>query len=409
MTEDRRSCQHAEMAWRLAMHQVVRWEFLSDTSWPHRQEPFLHERTWAYRGCGLSPETAQAELGPRRVGFDSRDRPVILGPAHIPPEHWGTLDDEQAERDGMPAGVDYEGGPTDLDTVAYADDAVEVSLAHFATSVRTEFDAAGRPVRTVYRGGDEGEERYRWDPAGRLVEIDEDESITHTTMRGSRLDAGGRLSVEHDGSGPLRIVQDEWNELVWERCDEPWPRLLDRAVRHIAATAIEAVKRACARHSVSAGTEVFSMMLANMSDAELDFGIYLGLGADRRAWLASGMSAGELSDNLWNLDRRIENPHIARGEMDIVPGDLGRLMLQEAGLNQPEDAQTFVLNAVAAVLSRHDWRGVMSPTDDFVVYRMGHDEDLRWAHESVRAANPPERLAVWDRNWPSGADRGKSE
>src|SRR5262249_39052641 len=63
----------------------------------------------------------------------------------------------------------------------------------------TELDPAGRPVVTHYEDG--GEERYRYD-------------------------CGGRLSVEHHEIGPVRIQGPRG--IVWERCDEPWPELLQR-------------------------------------------------------------------------------------------------------------------------------------------------------------------------------------
>jgi hypothetical protein len=90
---------------------------------------------------------------------------------------------------------------------------------------------------------------------------------------------------------------------VWERCDEPWPQLFDRAVKLIADAVIKATTMACLESGVDAGTEVFALMLAYRGDTDLDCGIYLGLDADRRAWLASGMSGDDLSDNLWHLDR----------------------------------------------------------------------------------------------------------
>jgi hypothetical protein len=196
------------MDWRDALREVVRWRFVSQTSWPHRQEPFLHERTWAFRGRELSGQEAQTTSGARRVGYDVLGRPVIVGPAHIAPERWGVLDPAQAERDGVVAGVGYEGGPTDLDTVAYADDGVEVHFAQYRTSARTRFGTSGRPVETSYEGAYPGEERYRWDCAGRLVEITESPAIMATTMSGSRPDGGGVLRVDHDVHGPVRIVDE---------------------------------------------------------------------------------------------------------------------------------------------------------------------------------------------------------
>ena len=60
-------------------------------------------------------------------------------------------------------------------------------------------DAAGRPVRSVYPDGDE--ERYRYDDAGRLVEIDEASALLDSIYSSPRWETGGRLRVEHDERG----------------------------------------------------------------------------------------------------------------------------------------------------------------------------------------------------------------
>src|SRR4051794_7623762 len=84
----------------------------------------------------------------------------------------------------------------------------------------TTFDDAGRPVVTRYADG--GEERYGYDDAGQLIDIDEyprlDDTIDEDFLA-YRRDCGGRLRVEHDGDGPLRITGP--HETVWERRGEP--------------------------------------------------------------------------------------------------------------------------------------------------------------------------------------------
>jgi YD repeat-containing protein len=139
------------MDWHSAIAQVVRWGFVSppDAATPSGE--------------------AEQTIGARRVGYDDRGRPVIVGPAQVTLERWGHADPE---------------------------------------NVRTTFDATGRPVSTGYRGTEQGQKRYVWDDTGRLVEIHEDHSILSTTMAGSRVDVSGRLTVEHDVAGPLRIVDD---------------------------------------------------------------------------------------------------------------------------------------------------------------------------------------------------------
>jgi YD repeat-containing protein len=97
----------------------------------------------------------------------------------------------------------------------------------------TEIDFAGRPVIT--RHADGGEERYVYDDAGRLIEIVEYARLRYTIDDGHavyRRDHGGRLRVEHDASGPLRIT--DRHGVVWERCEQPWPDLLHRGAVSLA-------------------------------------------------------------------------------------------------------------------------------------------------------------------------------
>src|SRR4051794_32743102 len=95
----------------------------------------------------------------------------------------------------------------------------------------TELDDAGRPLVTRYADG--GEERYRYDEAGRLIGIDE-YSLLWATVEGAvqRYDCGGRLQVDHDEAGAVRITGAHGT--VWQRCDEPWPELLRRGAGSLA-------------------------------------------------------------------------------------------------------------------------------------------------------------------------------
>jgi YD repeat-containing protein len=109
--------------------------------------------------------------------------------------------------------------------------------------------AEGRPLRSVYpsRGL---EERYRYDRDGRLTEINGAMAAVGAGGGGS----GPRsLVVEHDARGPLAIRSD--SHTVWERVDEPWPELLARGAREIAAGLIERIKANVTRP----GIEVFAL------------------------------------------------------------------------------------------------------------------------------------------------------
>ncbi|MBJ7521482.1 MAG: RHS repeat protein, partial [Solirubrobacteraceae bacterium] len=52
------------------------------------------------------------------------------------------------------------------------------SLTSESITTTTEFDDAGRPVRTTYSDGET--ETYTYDDAGRLIEIDEHKSLWAT-------------------------------------------------------------------------------------------------------------------------------------------------------------------------------------------------------------------------------------
>src|SRR3954471_22635990 len=97
----------------------------------------------------------------------------------------------------------------------------------------TAFDDTGRP--TVTRYADRGEERYVYDDAGRLIEISEYPQLWYTIdddVAVHRRDHGGRLRVDHDATGPVRITGPHGT--VWERCHEQWPELLRRGAVSLA-------------------------------------------------------------------------------------------------------------------------------------------------------------------------------
>jgi hypothetical protein len=104
---------------------------------------------------------------------------------------------------------------------------------------------------------------------------------------------------------------------------------------------------------------------------------------------------------------------LARGAAEIadgieeidgdVPDELERLLLREAALNDPGQPQRTVLNAVASALARRDWAGVIAPTDDFVAFIVEHDEGIAPKRESLRAVNPPKRVATWEARFPPSA------
>jgi YD repeat-containing protein len=256
----------------------------------------------------------------------------------------------------------------------------------------TEFDDAQRPIRVGYTDGQS--ETYTYDREGRLIGINE-HPMLWSTVGGSpqRFDTGGPLRVEHDEHGPVRIATP--HHVVWERCEEPWPDLLRRGAESLAARCVDAI----AGTDVAPGVEVFGLMLIYVSDGGLHTVVSAGLESERSALLADD-DPESIAYGLWYP----EAPGLSFVEVEDDE-TLDDLLLREAALNDRREAQRTVLTEVAKLLARRDWSGLLTPTEDFVVYIAEHDEGFTKKHESVREVNPSKRLAIWDARWPPGVPR----
>jgi YD repeat-containing protein len=253
----------------------------------------------------------------------------------------------------------------------------------------TAFDDAGRPAVTRYADG--GEERYGYDNAGRLIEIDE-YSRLWDTVDGDfvcvyRDDCGGRLHVEHDAAGPVRITGPHGT--VWERCDEPWPELLRRGAVSLAERCHAAVADADAGRP-----EVYCLMLIYVGDGGLNVLVNAGSEEDRHFYLARDESPEELAVSLLYP----ESDGLSFLEVEPDPA-LDPLLFREAALNDPREPQRTVLTEVAKLLARRDWDPLLQLTDDFIVYIAEHDEGVAEKQASVREVNPADRVARWDAAW----------
>jgi YD repeat-containing protein len=256
----------------------------------------------------------------------------------------------------------------------------------------TELDEAGRPLVTRYADG--GEERYRYDDAGRLSEIDEYPDLWLTVGElVYRNDFGGRLQVEHDEAGAVRITGARGT--VWQRCDEPWPELLRRGAASLAERCHAALADAEAGDQ-----EVYCLMLTYVSDGGLGVTVNVGTDEDRRFCLAGDESPRMIAANLWYP----ESDELSFLEVEPDPV-LDPLLLREAALNDPREPQRTVLTEVAKLLARRSWDPILRLTDDFVVYIAEHDEGMAEKHASVREVNPADRIARWDAAWPPSLPR----
>jgi hypothetical protein len=314
------------------------WLPIGESWLGHRPEPLIHERVWA---CPLTGR------GPYRGAFDAQGRAVAY-----------------RQDEGYEERTTYESGRIVVRTDGHV-------------LLETELDAEGRPVRTRYASGEV--EHYRYED-GRLVEIDEAPGLVRTAIAAERWETGGRLRVEYDERGRCAIRGER--ELVWERRDEPWPELLARGAAEIA----DRIARAIERVVEDPGLAVVRIALTYVGQGGLYSIVSLGLDGVRadeeRFWY--GISEG---GGIEEID----------GD---VPDELDRLLLREAALNDPGQSQRTVLNAVACVLARRDWEGVITPADDFVVFIAEHDEGIGPKRESLRVVNPPERAATWEARFP---------
>ena len=352
---------------------VAEWRPVGSRWFLHRPEPLLHERMW---GCDLPlpPEQADPDGWHHDGGFDGDGRPVAW-------RQRGPWDDPTHEV------VTTDGG---LITVRSAS----------AGAIRTTLDPTGRPVATEYDAFPGAVETYEYDEAGRLVVIHESSQLWSTLLASERYSPGGRLTVEHDDAGPSRIA-DERGQVVWERPVVPWERTLDEAADAIAAACRDAAFHACDRHGVAAGTPVFALQLTYVDQGSLRPDLSFGLEADRRTWLSEDLDDEELAINLLYVGAN----HVGINfiETDAIAAADDERLLRAACIQQPADPYRVVLGAVATRLARTDWAPALRPTDDFVVFIAEHDEDFGPMVASIRAHNPPERVARWEASFPLDA------
>jgi YD repeat-containing protein len=244
---------------------IVRWVRVAPSWMGHRPEPLVHERMWA---CPLELGGDQLAYDGRlhEAGFDVAGRPVVL-------------------RRSLPGLQPHD----EIETVEYREREIVVTLPG-ATVATTTIDDHGRPLRTVYSGAEAGEETYQYDDAGRLAAIDEADGLWMTVSFCEWDRTGGRLAVEHDGGGPLRVT-DSGGGIRWERCDEPWQDLLERGARAIRDGVLRVVGDYCRAHAVPPTTEVFALMLTYVDQGSLYPTLSFGLEADRRRWLSADLGS----------------------------------------------------------------------------------------------------------------------
>lgn len=360
-----------------ALADVVRWRRCEEGLLPHRREPFLRERVWLPRGRWL--EEGEPGRGTvHRVGLDALDRARVVGPDRDP-AGWSGADVATVTWDGARSGVLLPDRAIDYD----ADDRGRVVAA-----------------RMTAHDGETIAERYRRDDQGRVVSIEEGAGYTQH-LNGVLMERGPHFAVEHDERGPLRVRHMGSGEIRWERVDRPFAELLADGARTLARSVVEGVVRR-ADELDARGTEVYALVLLHFDQGNLRIDpASFALETERRSWLDGGHDPAMVEQSL--LDTVADEDSLACVEVDHDEELCWRL-LREAALHDP-DPYTTVLDEVARVLARHDWDGLVTTSEDFVVYCANHDEDIPPKVRAIRAANPPERLAAWEAAFPGRGAR----
>src|SRR4051812_9634114 len=310
---------------------VVEWRPVSNRGVLHRAEPLLHERMW---GCSLPlPDDQRLHRSwHEEGGYDADGQPVA----------WRQVDHSRARPADEP-------GVREVAVVEHG--AVAVHLAGGGVA-RTSYGEHGLPERTDYSetqySHDPSHESYEYDALGRLVAIEESDTLWGTMIASERYTTGGRLTVEHDEHGPRRIASEI--DVVWERLEIPWPQQLQAGAATIADACLQATKRACEEHAVPPGTEVFALNLVYVEQGSLHTTLSFGLERDRRQWRADGLDGEEMACNLFYVNANHEGLNFI--DDDVVEAELDQQLLRAACAQQPRDPYRTVLGAVAERLAR---------------------------------------------------------
>jgi hypothetical protein len=226
----------------------------------------------------------------------------------------------------------------------------------------------GRPTRSLYANGDE--ERYHYD-GDRLIAIDEADTLDMTAQGAGS--TGGRLELTYDERG-LRSISSRW-----ERLDEPWEDALGRGAADVAAEIVKDVERVV-RSTDPIEVEIVSLTLTYVHRGGLVNEVALNPSREPNDFATGRGGWWPINE----IECYVDAGHEAR-------------LISNAALQSIADPARTVLNAVAAVLARHDWSALFPVADDFVAFIAEHDEGFEEKIESLRAANPPERAEPWAR------------
>lgn len=348
---------------------VERWAPVGQRWYEHRAEPLLRERLW---GAAVALDMAYVEDGVAfEAGFDADDVCVA----------WRQL---------------VQGAETCREEVLERRPGLVVVSISDGGRAETEVDASGRPTRTTYSGRTEAVELYGYDADGRLATIEEPRELELYLSFGSeRLDTGGRLTVDHDENGPVRIT-DPHGSAVWERPELPWPQRLAAGAAAIADGCRRLIAEEAERSGPIGHPEAYGLALVYVDQGSLRPIVSVGLEADRREFAEGGGDVEELA----LMTMYPEGDSVGFIDDAPISDALDTTLLREACMAEPGDPYRLVLGAAAELLAR----GEIPPlkrTTDFVVWMAEHDEGFEEKIDAIRRHNPPDAVARWEAGWGS--------
>jgi hypothetical protein len=344
---------------------VVRWEWFTGPASDMRPLWFERNRSRLGRRRAERPSSDEDAL---RIGFDGEHRLVVTE------EYSGFL-----------------GGAMIYETFrVHGPGAVEE--AHFDQ---------GAPVylhdhRLV---GDRVDQSFGVARDGCFHEVSEytDGKVTHVVVRHlTRQERDGSFQVRrrptvftaaHDGDGLVWLAGND--ETVYER--PPASFTIEAACETVRAELVRAVPKALAERQITHA--VYALAVAYLPAHPLEFTVWVGLDADRVEYPAPEPGAGVPWIGWWPAEMSGE----VEPDMTMVD-DVVRVLAQELTLLDSEDLgakcgseiSREVACAVARELNDVDWTGILSVTDDFVVYAV--DFEVCDFERNLAACLPPERF-----------------
>jgi hypothetical protein len=375
-----------------ARERVAVWQWARPFPLPHRREPLLHERLWLPRGQLLDAPPSIVN-GHERYGWAaSGDLALYLTEASTLPDG---LPAGRSLSSPWPDGSWYDGGE-----IVLADEGLVVCAA-FAEShrngrwrfrfdglVRYRFDG-GRVIASEYLGyaGDDPEsgfERYLYDAAGSLVAIDEYEGLLNTTpdygTREDLIPAGGMLEVRQ-AKDPERLTILSGDDIVWRPAPASWSQLLEQRADEAARACQAAIAAWAAQYPERATRPVLAVQLDDYTQATPCAAVKVAFERPHRHGHASHWADLEPVSNTIDFDDQ--------------EGTLLRV-----GASAGEDVQTAISEAVVRRLRAFDWDGILTLSDDLLVYADRSENDPGECVASARRVNPPDVVDRWvARGW----------